>query len=51
MAFEDEVVEEATVIPAATPAPWPIVDGEPAADGIGNAKPDVMPEVPRSHHG
>ncbi len=46
VAFEDEVVEEATGIPAATPAP--IVDGEPAADGIGNAKPDVMPEVPRS---
>jgi RNA polymerase primary sigma factor len=50
VAFEDEIVEEATVIPAATPGPGPapIVDGEPGADGTGNEKPDVMPEGPRS---
>ena len=48
VAFEDEVVEEATVIPAATPpGPAPTVDGEPAADGVGIEKPDVMPEGPR----
>jgi RNA polymerase primary sigma factor len=48
VAFQDEVVEEATVIPAATPAPGPIVDGEPGADGSGKEKPDVTPEGPRS---
>jgi RNA polymerase primary sigma factor len=45
VAFENEVVAETTVVPAATPVAKPVVDGEPGAGRLGSEsdEPGVIP--------